>query len=176
MKNLKFLTLVGLMLFFISCGEKKSEPVVIDREYTGELTVEDLIKSPYTNAWFTPRKNQYVPPAEALSTIQEHINDFEIEVYMGTWCSDSQAEIPRFYKILDETKFDQKNKLKVFTLDENYQSKNRDEKGKNITNVPTIIFYKDGKETNRFVESPQESLARDMAKIVSGKPYKHIYE
>ncbi len=28
---------------------------------------------------------------------------------MGTWCGDSKRETPRFYKILDETGFNQNN-------------------------------------------------------------------
>ena len=45
----------------------------------------------------------------------------------------------------------------------------------NLNRVPTIIFYKNGKEVNRFVEFAQESLEEDIAKIVSGKDYKNSY-
>ena len=49
------------------------------------------------------------------------------------------------------------------------------EKGLNITNVPTFIFYKNGKEVNRIVESPRVSLEQDMIDIINGNNYKHIY-
>ena len=45
-----------------------------------------------------------------------------------------------------------------------------------ITNVPTFIFYKDGKEVNRIVESPVEFLEDDILAILSGSDYKHTYE
>ena len=45
-----------------------------------------------------------------------------------------------------------------------------------ITNVPTFIFYKDGKEVHRIVESPVEFLEDDMLAILSGAAYKHTYE
>jgi len=50
------------------------------------------------------------------------------------------------------------------------------EKDLNITNIPTFIFYKNGKEMHRIVESPMESLEKDMLKIITGQPYKHAYE
>ena len=48
--------------------------------------------------------------------------------------------------------------------------------GNGITNVPTFIFYKDGKEVNRIVESPVEFLEDDILAILSGSDYKHTYE
>lgn len=183
------MALMGFVLLFTACNNSKqsksektntgtpvNEVKVVDAQYTGELTEEDLVNSSYTNRWFSARKEQYVPHKASLATIKKHINDYTIEVFLGTWCPDSQAEIPRFFSILDETDFDQAQQLSMYTLDHNNESKTGEEKGKNITNVPTIIFYKDEKEVNRFVESPRESLARDMAKIVSGKEYKNIYE
>jgi hypothetical protein len=50
------------------------------------------------------------------------------------------------------------------------------EKGLNITNVPTFIFYKNGNEMNRFVELPVENLAQDLAKIIKGETYHHSYK
>ena len=49
------------------------------------------------------------------------------------------------------------------------------EKGLNITNVPTLIFYKNGKEINRFVEFPNISLAKDLETIIHGESYKNPY-
>lgn len=186
MRYFNTIAFLGIFFLIISCNNSKTKTTsspsnsspkerVIDYNYTGELTEEDLINSTYTSQWFVPRKEQYVTHQASMKTIKQHIDDFEIIVYMGTWCPDSHAEMPRFFKILDETNYN-RDKLTVYTLDENLNSDGKVEKGKNITNVPTIIFYKDGKEVNRFVESPRESLARDIAKIVSGKPYKHIYQ
>ena len=46
-----------------------------------------------------------------------------------------------------------------------------EEKGLDIIKVPTIIFFKDGKEVNRIVESPLETLEEDMAQIIFQKDY-----
>jgi len=50
-----------------------------------------------------------------------------------------------------------------------------EERGLNIIRVPTMLFYKNGKEVNRIVESPIESLEEDMAQILSGQPYTPNY-
>ncbi len=189
MKITQLFVLSSLLFVFLSCDNTKKQEAnlqktekaststskTLDAEYTGILTEQDLMSSNYTNRWFTPRKEQYVPHKPSIKIIEKHINDYDIEVFMGTWCPDSHNEIPRLFSILDEVNYDQ-DKLTVYTLDRNKQSAENVEKGKDIFNVPTIIFYKNGKEINRFVESPRESLARDMAKIVSGKEYKNIYE
>ena len=47
--------------------------------------------------------------------------------------------------------------------------------GKNITNTPTIIFYKDSLEINRIVEFPVETLERDIYKIINDIEYRHVY-
>lgn len=185
MKITRIFAITAIFLSLIACDNSKnnqdnsenkpSPQKQIGPDYTGELTEQNLINSTYTNQWFVPGKERYVTHQASLNTIKKHINDFEIVVFMGTWCPDSHAEMPRFFKILDKAEYNRDN-LTVYTLDQNKSSAENVEEGKNINNVPTIIFYQDGKEINRFVESPRESLARDMAKIVSGKSYKNIYE
>jgi len=173
--NKLFLTILLFGCFSLySNAQGKQATRAIDYQYTGEISQEDLINSPYTARWYNQRYKMYRPAPNAVQTIEKNISDYDIEVYMGTWCPDSHREIPRFFKILEQVDYDM-DKLKMFTLDNRYQSQTKDEKGKNITAIPTIIFYKDGKEVNRFVEHARESIARDVAKIVSGKEYVNFH-
>ena len=95
---------------------------------------------------------------------------------MGTWCDDSKREIPNFYKILDNAKFNYLN-LEMVAVDKSKKAKGL-EKGYDIIRVPTFIFYKDGKEIGRFVEHALDgsSIEQDILKIVSGQPYTHPYQ
>jgi thiol-disulfide isomerase/thioredoxin len=93
----------------------------------------------------------------------------EIKVVMGTWCHDSKREVPRFYKILSH----KTDNIEMIALDRKKQSPNGETDAMAITNTPTFIFYKNGKEMNRIVETPVDSLERDMIKILSGKEYRH---
>lgn len=153
-------------------NQNKKVKKKINYRYTGPINKEELTNSKYTKRWFDPRYDRYTPNKEALSQIKKHINDYKIIYFMGTWCPDSHREIPKLYKILDKVGYNMNN-LKAYTLNHGMSSKEHHEKGYDIQRVPTIIFYKNGKEVNRFVEHARESLAKDIAKIVSGQPYKN---
>lgn len=175
---MKKLTLLAIMALLIGnfqwASAQEDTQKQVDYRYTGELNKEDLLNSPMTYRWFAPKYESFKADEVALKTIKKHINDYDIVMFMGTWCPDSHREVPRVYKILDETGYDMDH-LKVYALAHGMVSKSGEEKGKNITNVPTLIFYKDGKEVNRFVEHPRESLEKDIAKIVSGEPYQNYH-
>lgn len=179
MKNLKYLALAGLLLFGsfgfqAQAQEGQTEERVVDYRFTGALTQEDLVESPATNKWFEPRYKAYKPDAEAMEIIEKNIHDYDIVMFLGTWCPDSHREVPKMFKILEETKYDM-DRIEVFALARGMRSQEGVEKGYNIIKVPTIIFYKDGKEVNRYVERPRQSFEKDIAKILLGEEYKHFY-
>ncbi|MEG9329096.1 thioredoxin family protein [Salinimicrobium catena] len=140
----------------------------------GSIQKSDLTQAPH-DAWFDPNYSTYEPSPEALETIKNNINDYEIKLFMGTWCSDSQLQVPRFLKLLEESDYDM-DRLEMKAVEEDKTLPNDLHKEYDITYVPTIIFYIDGKEVNRFVEYPQKSFEEDIAAIVSGEDYKHSYE
>ena len=94
---------------------------------------------------------------------------------MGTWCEDSQREIPHFFKLLLALEFDQKH-VEMYAMSEEKTTPENYENGWEIYNVPTIIFFKNGNEINRFVEFPVNSLESDITKIIKGESYTHSYE
>lgn len=182
--NIRMTTLGGVFLFCIFCFQacaqskpEKKDPRNITPQYTGEIDKQDMAHSPYTSRWFDVIYNSYDPNAEkeAIQKIKENINDYEIISFMGTWCPDSKREIPRLYKILEEADYNV-DRMEMYTLDYSKHSAKQFEKEWQIFRVPTIIFLKDGKEVNRFVERPRQSLIQDVARIVSGEPYKNIYQ
>lgn len=140
----------------------------------GKFEKEDLQQKPFST-WFESGYETYTPEAEAVKTIQENIDDYEIKVFMGTWCGDSKREVPKLIKLLDEVNYDY-NKVELVAVDRNKTTPSKVEEELEILYVPTIIFYKDGEEINRFVEYPQgDSFEEDIARIVSGKEYKNSY-
>lgn len=140
----------------------------------GQIQLQDLQKAPFKR-WFDPMYKSYKPDETSMATIKEHINDYEILMFMGTWCADSQREVPKFYKILELSDYDL-DKLEVRAVREDKTLPNDGQKEYDVIYVPTIIFFKDGEEVGRFVEFPQEEIEQDIAKIVSGQDYKHPYE
>lgn len=140
----------------------------------GTQTREDLLKNPYT-LWFTPNYGNYKPNTTVIAELKKHIKDVSVTVFMGTWCDDSQLQVPGFFKILDALQFNQAN-VTLIAVDKNKTTPEKFEKGLDMTNVPTFIFYKNGKEIHRIVERPIQTLEEDMLKILSGQSYKHAYQ
>jgi len=173
MKKLTFLLLVFLFqLSSYAQGEKA--PLLESKHLIGIKTKVDFEQEPHVK-WFENNYNDYVLDKILVKKIKRHLKGITIKAFMGTWCEDSQLEIPRFYKLLDSLKFDT-NKLTMITVNRAKKTPDNLQEGLNITNVPTFIFYKKNKEIGRFVEYPRETLENDILKIVSDQPYKHSYE
>ena len=149
--------------------ESEQEEILV-----GAISMEDLRQEPHAT-WFEPMYKSYKPSEEALATIKNNISDYEITVFMGTWCADSQREVPKLYKLLEESGYNMEN-FEMQAVKEDKTLPGELEKEYNIHYVPTIIFSKNGKEVNRFVEYPQEDFEDDLAKIVSGQEYSNSYE
>ncbi len=168
-----FLALVALV--FVGCTQQKVlnrfvKPESGERYLTGEFEQKTLNQKYYAS-WYEPEYNSYVVETEKLKDVKTAIKKYRIEVFVGTWCSDSQRELPRLYKILEEIKFPTGSKLKVFGVNRAKVSFYGEEMGKNITHVPTIIIYDKNTEIGRIVESPVSGyLEEDIAMIVKGTP------
>lgn len=93
---------------------------------------------------------------------------------MGTWCSDSQREVPHFFKVMDQAGYDYNN-FTLITMSREKTTPENFEEGLNITNVPTIIFYENEKERNRIVEYTIETLEKDMLNILQENTYQNAY-
>lgn len=181
---------IFILAFLTYCGTTNNAPTTLVAEETpesietntsqqnmliGEFKKEDLQEGPYAS-WFNSGYENFKPSQEAMETIKKNISEYEIVAFMGTWCPDSRREIPHFYKILDEAGYDL-SKLTMIGVDKSKSTPDKIEKEYNVERVPTFIFMKDGKEVNRFVEYAQETLDKDIAKIVSekGEEYKNSY-
>lgn len=136
------------------------------------------LQGPNYNGWFETNYNNYSPDASTINNLSGTIADYEILLFMGTWCGDSKREVPRFLKVLDELQFPD-NQLTMVALSREAglykQSPQHEEAGLNIHRVPTFIIYKNGKEINRIMEEPVESLEKDLLQIVSTNSYEGHY-
>ncbi len=125
--------------------------------------------------WFKENSKSHQLDSLTINEIKPIIKDASFRVFMGTWCSDSQREIPAFYKVLKFASYDY-NKVEMYAVDHEKETPSKIEKNFNIEYVPTIIVYKNGKELGRIVEYTQESLEKDLLAILSGSEYKHAYQ
>lgn len=135
----------------------------------GKINNQGLTQDPY-NEWFSKNHKEYTPKQSSIDSLKTQLHSYTITLFMGTWCGDSKREVPHVYKILEESNFplDRLTTVGVNRSREAYkQSPGGEHEGLNIHRVPTLIFYKDGKEVNRIVESPKNTLEDDMLAILS---------
>ncbi len=135
----------------------------------------DGFKNELFSNWYQESIKDHVLDSTAIEILTPKFKDVTIKVFMGTWCSDSQREVPALYKILDVAKFDY-TKLTMVAVSHDKDTPDHLEKGLDIEYVPTIIIYKDDKEIGRFVEFAQENLEKDLLAIINEVGYKNSYE
>jgi len=110
--------------------------------------------------------DNFVVDAEVLNILRAGARDLTIDVYLGTWCSDSRHNVPRFIKIIDALE-SPGMAVNYFTVDRKadrsvkYYVEERE-----VERVPTFIFLRDGREIGRIIENPKKTLPEDFADIV----------
>ena len=136
----------------------------------GKINHDQLIY--FSQDWFLKK---YKPmDSKILLELAPIVINIKIKIFMGTWCEDSKREIPILFDILKSIDYDLSS-IEIISMSENKTTLEKFEKGLNITNIPTFIFYKNNIELNRIVEFPLETLEKDVFKILSTDDYKHAY-
>ncbi len=129
------------------------------------LCSREAFKDTSFSWWWMSEYDLYNVDSTLLSKIKDGLQNVNIKLVMGTWCSDSRREVPRFFKILDAVNYPS-DKVEIICVDEDKHTEGNEIAGLKIDLVPTIIFYKDANELGRIVESPQDTLEKDMLKIL----------
>ena len=177
----RFAVLLFLLTFSTNLSAQKlNQEIKIEGNQpfmVGQIDLNGLTSNSYEN-WYNTNHKGYQVDTEITSSIKNELAKHKVLVFMGTWCGDSKREVPRFLKVLEAADFPMEN-LKMVAVDHRKnqykKSPSGEEWGLSIKRVPTFIFYKDGKETNRIIESPITSLEEDMKAIVTSKTYTPNY-
>jgi hypothetical protein len=141
---------------------------------------QKLLLAPPFNSWFIPNFDSYQPDSTYLAALEKAFKKKRIEIYAGTWCGESKADLPKFLKILQVAHVDSLQIKLIFlnnTAELFKQSPQHEEAGKNIVRTPTYIIYSGKKEMGRIIDSPIESFEKDLLKILRNEPYQpHFYD
>lgn len=160
----KFTRVDGPIYFFVVDGK----PVLIRAHpgATGELTMDKLWET--VPVWRSVMKN-YEPNALAVAAIKSNDKDTTVTLALGTWCPDSKNYIPRLIKALGAAAND-KIQVKLIGIDNQFREPVDIVQPRRITNVPTVIVERGGREIDRIVETPASAtMEEDLAAILSGK-------
>lgn len=144
--------------------DKSIDPENKDVIYKGEITFDDLMKEP-AFSWMKKGADEYTPDHNAIVYLQKELPAYDIITFLGTWCEDSQQQIPKLYKVLTEANYPLRH-LSLYGVDRTKATKYLENKLYKIERVPTIILLKKGKEIGRIVETPEKSIEEDMVNII----------
>ena len=167
--NTKIIVAVLIVLSGFQATAQMLNSMVVDTKTKTKMLIgycnkEGLEKDVY-GVYFKSQYDVYNPADTYITKLEGKLDDIEITVVLGTWCSDSQREVPRFYKVINEAGYNDK-RVKVIAVDKAKEAIVVDIKDLNIEKVPTFIIYRDNVEIGRIIETPKKSLEKDLWKIV----------
>ena len=164
----KFTRVDGPIYVFVVDGK----PVLIRAHpgATGEMSMDKLWET--VPVWRALMQN-YEPNAAAVAQIKANDKDIAVTLAFGTWCPDSKNYIPKLIKALRAAGND-KIQIKLIGIDNQFREPVTTVQPRRITNVPTIIVERAGREIGRIVETPAAStMEEDLASILQGKQPVH---
>jgi len=144
----------------ITTDKKTDKPMLI-----GYTTLEAFNDTSFS-WWWNSAYNMYEVDSVDVEELKVKLEDVDIKIVMGTWCSDSRTEVPHFYKILDEINYPNE-KVTLINVNRDNLGLENEVEGLDINFVPTFIFYKAREEIGRIIEMPYETLEKDMLELVS---------
>ena len=159
----KILLLICMCSIFTTYGQVKED---INGNLIGPLQKNDFLKGKH-KSWFTQNYNDYTPNEKILKKIKKKIKNITVKSFIGTWCHDSERELPRFYKIMESIEFDVTKNFQMIGITRGKKTPDNLQEGYNIKQTPTFIFYKDNKEIGRYIEHSKKSIEKDILKILT---------
>jgi thiol-disulfide isomerase/thioredoxin len=161
-----------LILLLISTLQAQDEnKIIIDKKSDKPMLVGYCNREAFQDTnftwWFNSQYDIYDIDEETLSSIKNKIEEYNVMIVMGTWCSDSRREVPSFYKILDYLEVPEE-KVTLISVDREMKSVGEEADNLSIEFVPTIIFYQEGngEEMGRIIETPIVTLEKDLQSII----------
>lgn len=106
-----------------------------------------------------------------VNSLAASLDGVEIEIYFGSWCSDSHDHVPTFLAMLDAAKASgaEPKSLKWVALDRRKTFAGYVDTRK-IEKLPTFVFLRNGREVGRIVETPEVSILADSVRILGPGP------
>jgi thiol-disulfide isomerase/thioredoxin len=118
--------------------------------------------------WFQHNYKLGTPDVSAVDAFKKHVNDFQMVVFLGTWCDDTQNLLPQFFRVADAAGYAEDN-ITLIGVDRPKTTLADLHGAFHIVEVPTFIVMKGGKEVGRVVEYGESGEAmKELGKIVAG--------
>ena len=138
------------------CSAQAQYEIITDEKHPKEHILRGIInkyllQNDNSYQWYNASMSTYKPDTATLNAFEKAKGKFQFVVFAGTWCEDTQAILPKFFKLQEMSGIDD-NAVTLFGVNRKKKSLSNIADAFGITNVPTIIIMKDGKELGRVIE------------------------
>lgn len=118
--------------------------------------------------WFAQNQKSFTPNADVVKQYSTNKQGVNLVVFGGTWCDDTKQLLPKFFATTDAAGLAE-NQITLIGVDRSKKSLYNLVEAFGVTNVPTFIVMKDGKEVGRVVEYGKTGVPeKEVAEIISG--------
>ncbi len=163
----KFLSIFALAFCMLSAFGQQE----VTREADGTKIIRGFVtKQELANdsafTWFAQNQKGFVPKPAAVAAFKAMKDSINIVVFGGTWCGDTKLLLPQFFSLTDAAGFAQE-RITMLGVDRSKKTVHHLTEAFGITNVPTFIIMKNGKEIGRVVEyGKYGAVDRELGEIV----------
>lgn len=152
----------SVALLFLACGLSAANGQEAQAELVGPVSQDELFLA--LPEW-QDRMVSYEPRFDAVSALKD-IQDFiQIEIYFGSWCSDSAIQVPAVIQVLNLVNSPQ-IQVNLIGVPEDQNARDPYIAGKDIEKIPTVIVWLNGLEKGRIVEKPDRTVEEDLLNIL----------
>ena len=120
----------------------------------------------------------YTPDAKVVDQLRG-AKPARVTIVFATWCGDSKRAVPRLLKALHEAA-NPLLQVELFGIGPDFLTPIETIRERRLTNVPTMIVERGGREIGRVVETPAtDTVEHDVAIILAGQalpPHRGRYE
>jgi thiol-disulfide isomerase/thioredoxin len=168
---MKQILIAAFVIFSVQIASAQTE---ITREANGTKVVKGFMTkqelatdSAFT--WYAENQKGYTPDQNALQLLRANRDSINIVAFGGTWCDDTKYILPKFFALADAAGLSP-DRVTLLGVDRSKKTIQHLSEAFGITNVPTLIVMKNGKEVGRVVEYGRTGLFdKDLAEILGKK-------
>ena len=130
------------------------------------------LASDSTFGWYSATYKATKPMGATVQAFQKGKDSVHILAFGGTWCDDTKQILPKFYATADAAGFS-KDRITLMGVDRNKKAVQHLSEAFGVTNVPTFIVLKNGKEIGRVVEWGKTGQPeKEVGELIAGTPVK----
>lgn len=162
------IALVAAALTLSGCAS--SQPMLEDAETKEKMIVGKCSLDEWKRyaGWSSYDAPDYAPDGETLAQLLPlvHAPDIAFLLFGGSWCGDTKAEFPKYFKLFSALKLPEQSVALYGVNRQKRESAGVAERWK-VKRVPTLVVLKNGDELGRIVEYPSETIEKDLLRILS---------